>query len=212
MKAITKTLVSISTVLMLALLLAAPVSAGGDVQGETVTKTFELTLRGHVPQDRAFAAYYSTDVSNVGGEPTDYILFCGGTESERSGARQVVSHGDCVGDGATYRAQVKFERGTELVYFFIVAVEGTETFEIFYTNVPSRESRPELLNTDTSNRAWYRFGAGDDQQLPAMPATGAGGMSESKVPSGEHERMLLLLAAAAFVALGRRWWLADSTY
>lgn len=207
-----KTLASMFTALMLAVLLAVPANAAGDVQGETVTKTFELTLHGPVPQDRVFAAYYSTDVTNVGGEPTDYILFCGGTESERAGARQVVSREDCTGDGAIYRAQVEFERGTQLVYFFIVAVEGTENFEIFHTNVPSRDSQPELLSTDTSNTAWYSFGAGDDQQIPDMPATGAGGMTGSELPSAGHELVLTLIAAAGCSALGRRWSSARSAH
>ncbi len=200
-----KTLASMFTVLMLTLLLAAPARAAGDVQDETVTKTFELTLHGDVPRDRVFAAYYSTDVTNVGGEPTDYILFCGGTESERAGARQVVSQEDCVGDGAIYRAQVEFERGAQLVYFFIVAVEGTENFEIFHTNVPSRESRPELLSADTTNSAWYRFSAGEDQQVPDMPATGAGAMSGNGAPSAGNTLLLVLLASAGGVLLGRRW-------
>jgi hypothetical protein len=205
-----KTIASMLTVLMLALLLAVPASAAGDVQGETVTKTFELTLHGRVPQDRAFAAYYSTDVTNVGGEPTDYILFCGGTESDRAGARQVVSQEDCAGDGRVYRARVEFERGARLVYFFIVAVEGTDNFEIFHTNVPSRESKPELLSADTTSRAWYRFGAGNDQQVPGMPATGAGGMSGAGVPLAENGLVLTLLVVAGCAALGMRRWSARS--
>lgn len=207
-----KTLTSMFTVLMLALLLAVPASADGDAQDETVTKTFELTLHGHVPQDRAFAAYYSTDVTDVGGEPTAHILFCGGTQSERAGARQVVSREDCVGDSGVYRAQVEFERGTQLVYFFIVAVEGTENFEIFHTNVPNRESQPELLSTDTSNRAWYRFDASGDQGVSGMPGTGAGGMSSSGLPSATYGLLLTLLAAAGCGALGRRRWSAPSAH
>ncbi len=204
-----KTLASTLVALTLALILAVPVLAGGE-QGDTVTKTFELTLHGDVPEDRVFAAYYSTDVTNVGGEPTDYILFCGGTESERAGARQVVSQEDCAGAGEVYRAQVEFERGAQLVYFFIVAVEGTENFEIFHTNVPTRDSKPELLSTDTTNRAWYKFGAGDDQQVPGMPATGAGAMSGSGLPWTGHELVLTLLAAAGCAVLGRRRWSARS--
>ncbi len=205
-----KTLASMFAVLMLALLLAVPASAAGDVQGETVTKTFEFTLHGDVPQDRAFAAYYSTNVANVGGEPTDYILFCGGTESERAGARQVVSQEDCAGNGEVYRAQVEFERGTQLVYFFIVAVEGTENFEIFHTNVPSRESQPELLSTDTTNSAWYTFSAVEGEQVPGMPATGAGDTSGYGAPSAGNTLLLTLLASAGGVVLGHRWLYARS--
>lgn len=205
-----KTIAAMFTVLMLALLPAVPASAAGDGQGETVTRTFELALHGHVPQDRAFAAYYSTDVTNVGGEPTDYILFCGGGDSERAGARQVVSREDCAGDGEAYRAQVEFERGAQLVYFYIVAVEGTEDFEIFHTNVPTRNSRPELLSADTINRAWYRFDAGEHQQMPGMPATGAGGLSTRGLPPPEHTLVPTLIATAGCGVLGRRLWSARS--
>ena len=209
-----KTLASTIMALTLALLLVAPVLAGGE-HDDMVTKTFELTLNGDIPENRAFAVFYSTDVTDVGGEPTDYILFCGGMQSDRADARQVVSREDCAGDGEVYRAQVEFERGAQLVYFYIVAVEGTEEggeqFEIFHTNVPTRESEPELLSADTTNRASYTFGAGDDKQVPGMPVAGAGGLSGSGTSSVAPELTLTLLVTAGCAVLGRRWWSARST-
>lgn len=206
-----KTLASTVMALTLALLLVAPAPASGE-RDDMVIKTFELTLNGDVPEDRAFAVFYSTDVTNVGGEPTDYILFCDGTQNDRADARQVVSREDCVGNGEVYRAHVQFERGTQLVYFFIVAVEGTDKFETFHTNVPSRDSEPETLNADTINRAWYTFGADDDQQMPGMPAAGAGGMSGRGILLAAPKLMLTLLITAGCAVLGRRRWFARSAH
>ncbi len=51
-----KILASTLTALVLALLLSAPAFAGGDDGGDTVTKTYSLTVNGRVddPGDRLF--------------------------------------------------------------------------------------------------------------------------------------------------------------
>ena len=68
-----RTLSSTVTALALALLLAVPVFAGG-AQGDTVTKTLELTLHGQVPRDRVFGAFYYVSPET---HPAGLVQFCG---------------------------------------------------------------------------------------------------------------------------------------
>ncbi len=149
----------------------------------TVTKTFELTLNGTVPEDRAFAAFYGTRDEFEGlfesqdeGPPFAFILFCGQPEDAEF-ADTVVSDEDCVGDGNTYSAEVELPQGTELFFSYAAAVEtDIETAEFFHGNATSLfqtgelTDEPEVLNTDFTNTAWYTFGkdtgAGDEQETP----------------------------------------------
>ncbi len=168
----------------------------------TVTKTFELTLNGTVPEDRAFAVFYGTRDQFEGlfeseseEPPFEYILFCGQPEDAKF-ADTVISDEDCVGDGNTYRAEVELPQGTELFFSFATAVEtDLSTAEFFHGNVGTLfetgelTGEPEVLDTDMTNTAWYTFGkdtgAGDDQQdTGAGKDTGAG--DEQEVPDNQQ--------------------------
>jgi len=169
--------------------------------GATVTKTFELTLNGDVPSDRAFAVFYGTrdqfegSVESEVEEPIfDYILFCGQPEDAEF-ADTVVSDDDCVGEGNTYSAEAELPQGTELYFSYVTAVETDlqNTADFFHGNISSFfetgevSGEAEVLDTDMTNTAWYTFGkgtgAGDDQQDDAQDdGTGAGDDQQGEMP------------------------------
>jgi hypothetical protein len=68
--------------------------------GDTVTKTFELTLNGDVPADQLFTLLYTPvrDGGAAGG--TEQVIFCGVPDPQPD--EVVVSDEDCVGGGNTY--------------------------------------------------------------------------------------------------------------
>ncbi len=201
-----KTVASTMAALMLALLLAAPVLAGGDTQGDKITKTFKLTLYGDVPEDRVFAAVYGTREDAEGGTP-NFVLFCGQTEEFPPGAQvTTVSEEDCVGaDGTEYTAEVEFERGTSIYFAYIHGKEGADkdANELFFRSDDGDEELEdedfEVLNGDKTNTGWYRFG-----DLPDMPDTGAGGMAGGGLPIQQTSAALGLLAAAGYWIARRR--------
>ena len=146
--------------------------------GDMVTKTFELTLNGDVPADRAFGVAYGTFDEFEADEPTD-VIFCG-QPAPRIGD-VVVSDEDCVGDGETYTYSVDLPEGTELYFTYLTAEEGDEenTAEPFFGNITFEgPGEAEVLNADMTNTAWYTFGkgtgAGDDQQDGEDKDSGAG--------------------------------------
>ncbi len=201
-----RTMASTLTALALALLLAAPAVAGGE-QGNTVTKTLELTLHGEVPQDRVFGAFYYVSAET---HPAGLVQFCGPQVEGGEPPSQVVSEKACTGDGSVYRAEVEFDRGTGVfVEFVTLSVSDPQnTLEIF-TEIPEPENpeslRYETLDADATNSAWYRFEAGGNQQTPQMPATGSGGMSNDGAPVNGIAVGLSLVAAGGYAVRRRHW-------
>jgi hypothetical protein len=196
-----KTLVSTLTALVLALLLVVPALAAGDEQEDTVTKTLKLTLYGDVPEDRVFGAFYYVSPET---HPAGLIQFCGPDVPGGEAPSQVVSEKDCQGGGTAYTASAKFDTGTGVfVEFVTLAVSDPQnTLEIFAESPELKDPESleyEVLNTDTTNTASYRFGANNGQQMPEMPSSGAGGMGSSHSPIARMAAMLLLLAAGACV-------------
>ncbi len=196
-----KTLVSTLTALVLALLLVVPVLAGGDEQEDIVTKTFKLTLYGDVPEDRVFGAFYYVSPQT---HPAGLIQFCGPDVPGGEAPSQVASEQDCQGGGTAYTASAEFDTGTGIfVEFVTLSVNDPQnTLEIFAESPELEDPESleyEVLNTDTTNTASYRFGADNGQQTPQMPTTGAGGMGSSHSSIARTAAMLLLLTVGACV-------------
>ncbi len=200
-----KRMASALVALALALLLAAPALAG-DEEGDTVTKTLELTLHGEVPRDRAFGAFYYVSPDT---HPAGLVQFCGPQVEGGEPPSQIVSEDDCVGDGSVYTAEVSFERGTGVFTEFItLSVEDPQhTLEVF-AEMPELEEPEaleyEVLEADTTNSAWYSFTLSDDQQAPGMPETGAGGTSDDQLSIGRAAIGLLLFALGGLILYRRR--------
>ncbi len=194
------------TALAFALLLTAPVVAGGE-QDDTVTKTLELTLHGEVPQDRVFGAFYYVSPET---HPAGLVQFCGPQVEGGEPPSQVISDDACAGDGLIYRAEVEFDHGTGVFLEFVTlsVSDPQNTLEIF-TEIPEPENpeslRYETLDADATNSAWYRFEAGGDQQTPKMPATGSGGMSSDGAPMKSIAVGLSLFAAGGYAVRRRHW-------
>jgi len=125
---------------------------------EMVTKTFELTLNGDVPEGQAFFAQYLVEGQP---EPTaGSVLFCADVSSDVP---------ECEGDGTVYRESVQLPAGSGLDFRFIRSDEVGD-LELFHEG-------NETLNSDMTNTAFYTFGtgAGDDQQeVPDNQQTGGG--------------------------------------
>lgn len=202
-----KTLASSLMALTLALLLVIPVHVDGDKRDDTVTKTFELTLYGDVPADQLFAVGYATRAQLVDGafpDPVPYILFCGSLAEGDDQPAQVFTEGSCTGgEGTTYSADVELDQGAELAYFFARASStDPNLFDAFLTTPINKELKPtayETLSDDSTNAAYYRYGAAAEP-MPEMPATGAGGMAGSRFPLARVAATLGLLAAGAYTA------------
>jgi hypothetical protein len=110
-----------------------------------VTKTFELTLNGDVPEAETFQFG-----ANAGGDAGVVGVFCG-----RSLKGTMVRK--CVGDGAVYRETVEFPRGSTIRFVFTRVIgrdsDGAEDgIEVFHEGT-------ETLDGDTTNGAYYTFGS-----------------------------------------------------
>lgn len=186
-----KILVSVLTVLALAFVCAGTALADGG--GDTVIKTFELTVNGTPPADAALVVSYleEGDDPETGGA---LVVLCGDTDrlpaEDREGL-EVLFNEPCEGDGTRYTYEVEFPRGTAVAFFFARAsVVTEEEFEIFASTPLDAEGNPlayETLNADVVNAAAYDFGTA---QLPST------GLSEAA------SRFSLLAAALSVVALG----------
>ena len=156
----------------------------------TVTKTFELTLNGTVPEDRAFGVAYGT-FDDFDADEDTIVIFCGQPDPQIGDV--VVSDEDCVGDGETYTYSAELPVGTELYFTYLTAVEGDEenTAEPFFGNITFEgPGEAEVLDADMTNTAWYTFGkgtgAGDEQETPdnqqegEKPDTGAGEVPDNQ--------------------------------
>lgn len=203
-----KAMASTMMALTLTLLLAAPVLAGGDGRSDTVTKTYKLTVHGNVDaaEDRVFFVEHSAEGDATAEHPL-FIRFCGPDFSslvpEPGFTFPKASNykTECAGNDAEYIASVRMKRGSRLYFGFSTALlsdlrSGREPQTFFTTNSGDEVEDPgdfETINADTTNTAWFRFGE-TDQQMPGMPATGAGGMPGSGVPAGSAAALALLTA------------------
>ena len=203
-------LLRLIAVLALTLGLAGSASAQkGDAQDDqqqgdgTITKTFELTLNGEVPAGQSFyAQYIETDASE---DLTRAVLFCGELiEEEPKDA--------CEGNGAVYTETVTFDAGTEIEFRF-----GRHNLD--YTDIEVFHEGTEMLDAHTTHSAFFSFdggktddgqdddGAGDaqdEQQMPSVPQTGAGGVAGGDFPLGGVAAVAPLLAGGWCATPGRR--------
>ncbi len=179
-----------------------------DQQAAMVTKTFTLTLKGDVPEDAIFPVFYATrDQLAADPEDPNVFLFCGQPPTEFG----LEPKADC--EAGVYTHTVQFEAGTEIAFAFARASEtGPEDFEFFHQSFDGEQPSAddpgdfETLNTDFTNSAWFTFTAGDDQQeMPAMPNTGAGGLAPgASIPVGNEAAGLAMLVGAGYTVLRRR--------
>ena len=143
---------------------------GGSGKG-TVTKTFELTLNGTVPQTDYFTVTYSVRNPETS-EPLfdDIEQFCG------SGDGTV----PCEGAGTVYTTAVEVPRGSELSFAFMrSSTSGGEDDEF--------HSGTETLNANMTNTAWYTYGtgAGDDKQTGDGKDTSVG--DDEQTPDNQQD-------------------------
>lgn len=196
-----KTLASTLTALVLALLLAVPVLAGGEGQEDMVTKTFKLTLYRDVPEDRVFGAFYYVSPET---HPAGLIQFCGRAVAGGEPPSHVVSEEECQGHGTVYTASLEFASGTGIFVEFVTlsVTDPQNTLEIFAESPEPEDPESieyEVLDTDTTNTASYRSGVDNGEQMPEMPTTGAGGMTSTHSPVAPTAAVMLLIAAGACV-------------
>ncbi|MDP9378995.1 MAG: hypothetical protein M3Q29_02390, partial [Chloroflexota bacterium] len=186
-----KTITSMLAALMLLLVMATPgLAGGGDTGDDTVTKTFELTLSGDIPETQIFAGFVATrELIETGEGQFVLILFCGDVpdedleevEQEPSVELVVVSSEACEGgEGTEYNADVELERGAEIAFvIFRADLENEEDFEVIAESGLDEEGNPtefETIEEDTTNPISCNFENGscgndqgdDDQQVPGM--------------------------------------------
>lgn len=125
-------------------------NGGGEDDG-VVTKTFELTLLGEVPEGESFGFSYGA-VFPTGEEPSDIVVLC--NDSALTGAQAPPCE-----SGGIYSESVTFPEGTELTYSFFRDIQQGIEFQ----------SGSELLNSDRVNSASFRFAEARDGGQPAFP-------------------------------------------
>lgn len=137
-----------------------PDNQRGGGKGETVTKTFRLTINGTVPEGQVFGVIYGTSDDP---EAFNQIIFCG---QFPTGPDTATQEPDCRGGGAVYEEKVTLAKRTGIIFVYFRSTEevpeGPEdfVFEQFHTG-------EEVLRGDLVNTAWYTFGAADDdRQVP----------------------------------------------
>ncbi len=188
---IVKTIASMLTALMLLLVMATPgLAGGGDTGDDTVTKTFELTLTGDIPETQIFFGFVATrEFIETGEGQITLILFCGDVPDEDlEEAEQdpefdlvVVSSEACEGgEGTEYNADVELEQGAQIAFvIFRADLENEEDFEVIAESGFDEEGNPtefETIEEDTTNPISCNFEngscgngqVGDDQQMPSM--------------------------------------------
>lgn len=214
-----KTLRAILAAFMLLTLATVPAFAEDNQQakeqagaGGTVTKTFQLTLYGSVPDDMsAVANFFTREQFEAGQHESTTIVLCGQVDEQDLGPETelvVGSTEDCAGgNGTIYSHDVELEAGTEIAYFFAAGPEdvsedydGSEDILIHASgfNENFEPTEYETVSTDMTNTAWYTFGTDDTQQVPnEMPVTGAGGLAGA-LPLGQAVALLTVLAVGAY--------------
>jgi LPXTG-motif cell wall-anchored protein len=146
-----KTIISTLTALTLALLLVIPVLAQDMQQESTVTKTFQLTINGAIPEGESFGVEATVRGSF---EPT-VLYFCG-PESELF----------CLGNGTVYTQTATFPLGSELRFTFFRGFTESPNFELISEGT-------EILNSDMTNSATYPAGSPERLTLSfAVTVTG----------------------------------------
>ncbi len=164
---------------------------GDDQQGEMVTKTFKLTLRGDVPEGEAFYVVYGDPL--VADAPGEVLVFCGVVDDSESGR-------DCVGGGMVYTASAEVEEGSEI--YVLYQREGSNQ-EPFVSTI-------EVVNSDMTNSGWYAFSGDMDNDHQGgvpdqLPGTGLGGMAGvAGLPIGNVAAVLSLLVVGGHAMLRRR--------
>lgn len=123
---------------------------GGEDDG-VVTKTFELTLIGEVPEGESFGFNYAA-IFPTGEEPSDIVVLC--NDSALAGAQVPPCE-----SGGVYSESVTFPEGTELTYSFFRDIQQGIEFQ----------SGSELLNSDRVNSASFSFAEARDGGKPAFP-------------------------------------------
>ena len=118
----------------------------------TVTKTFELTLNGTVPEGDSFYVQYLEEGQTE--DLTSNAVFCGELIEEEPEPA-------CKEGGAVYTVEVEFDASTTLDFRFGRHNEDYTEIEVFHEGA-------ETLDADMTNAAYYTYGtgtgAGDDQQ------------------------------------------------
>ncbi|MDP9381025.1 MAG: hypothetical protein M3Q29_12920 [Chloroflexota bacterium] len=189
-----RTIASALTALVLVLLLAAPVFAGGNGE-DMVTKTFRLSINANtVESGRVFGVFYARQGEK---EPT-VVQFCGPVvRGDQPGSVRRVSEAPCTGDGTVYKFDAQFERGTKLAFEFVtlMANDPEHTFQPISGSLsgdedggpPNGPEDFETLNDDMTNSASYT--------AAGMPDTGGGGMAEggATLPIGSIAATVSLL-------------------
>jgi len=184
-------MMAIRSILVLLALFAALTGTAVAQEPEMITKTFELTINGTVPEGETFVA--SVFFNPTDGGDVENLLFCGG-----------FSDVECTGSGTVYRQRVEIPQGATARYTVQRGNEsdGGTTVDIF------AEGREMLTGNRTNSVSFTYPGVDDDQQeMPAeVPATGAGGVATAGGVPHLYAGFaaLCLLAAAGSSVLRRR--------
>lgn len=158
---------AILTALALLALTAFPALASGDTgSGDTVMKTFELTIKGEVPEGDSFYVGYDVEGAEPGSR--EFILFCGELVEEEP-------QEPCEGGGTVYTGSDTFPAGTTIDFFFGRNNADVSVVDVFHEGT-------ETLDADMTNTAWFRYdetddgddggtGAGDDDKAETVAKT-----------------------------------------
>jgi hypothetical protein len=209
-KVVSTLLAALLTMLVSTSAFAATSADGGD----TVLKTFELTILGDVPANEAFVIGFLEEgedpatggtivlaCADFGGmqasdaatmlEGMDMDAMDMGAMADMGSNVDIISDQPCKRD-TTYSYEVEFPRGTGIAYFFLrVNLSDPENFEIITSSDLDEEGNPtefEELNEDIVNAVEYDFDAAQSQ-LPGTGIDAAG-------------RFGVIAAALALVAMG----------
>ena len=175
-----KTLRSLLMATALLMMLAIPAMAQGGSEGDTITKTFELTLNGEVPEGDIFVLEYPYPSGQSFGD----IVFCGSADT-----------GECLGGGTVYTTSVEATAGSSERFAF-GRLPGGGSAEIFHEGTV-------VADDDKTISAEYTFGTGETPE--EMPETGAGGLAPvAPIPVGNAVAGLAMLIGAGFAVLRRR--------
>ncbi len=190
-----------------------------DQQGEgTITKTFQLTLNGDVPEGESFPVVFVSVNEAQDSAILGVIVLCGQVpdqdqieqelaeieaEAQAEGVDLqtvfIASDADCTGGGTVYSASVELPSGNLTFSAFFRVSEANPDGELVFEN-------EEVLTTNFTNKAFYNFGGagtGDEQPIPELPNTGAGGMAPTGAPVGGMVAAITTLALAALRWRGR---------
>jgi hypothetical protein len=127
--------------------LAQQVTAEDDV----VTKTFELTLIGEVPEGESFGFSYAA-IFPTGEDPSDIVVLCNDSALADSQVPPCES-------GGVYSESVNFPEGTALSHSFFRDIQQGIEFQ----------SGDEILHSDKVNSASFSFAEDRDGGKPAFP-------------------------------------------